>query len=489
MNAPTTLNIALLHLKIQPGALEQNRHNLVCLAEQAADEGARLIVAPELAVPGYLTECRAKVKPFVEELHGPTASLLSEVARRRGVYLCVGFAERDPQTGIYYNSAAVLGPTGAIVAHHRKVGSERRWASPGAVTGESRFDTPWGRIGVLICADTYFGLLPRSQALHGVNLLLVLANWPDCGLDPRELWRARALENGFGVVACNRTGFEPVLDFSSAHSYAVTGSGTTVADLAAPESSICHVHYPLQDGILAGAAREAILARRSPDAYGPLSLNVNGLISFSGLWGLPEPGQLEVQCVVSSEFQMLTTSTDVAARLLVLPPSGPALDHTQVSALCESGQTAVVASVRSEQSGSPVFGLYARDKLATLSSDSPATMVDFGPARIALARAEALRHPEMSIALSKQGCDLVVAPTDGTLSHDDRLVLGVKSVDRFAVVTIGANGATICIPPVGHGRWEEQVLDGAGECHRQIDTTATRTKYFEDRVDMPVLLR
>ena len=59
---------------------------------------------------------------------------------------------------------------------------------------------------MLICADTYYGLLPRSLALHDVDLLLTLANWPLVGIDPREVWRARALENGIGVIGANRTG-------------------------------------------------------------------------------------------------------------------------------------------------------------------------------------------------------------------------------------------------------------------------------------------
>jgi predicted amidohydrolase len=489
MSASNTLDIALLHLGIEPKAPSRNRQELVRMAEQAADGGASIIVAPELAVSGYLTECRAKVSPFVEDLDDETASLLAEVARRRAVYLCAGFAERDSRTDIYYNSALVFGPSGAVVAHHRKVLCERRWASPGCVTDKSRFDTQWGRVGLLICADTYSSLLPRTQALHGVDLLLVLANWPDCGLDPRELWRARALENGFGVVVCNRTGADTTLDFSPAHSYAVTGGGAALADLAAPESAICHVHYPLQDGVLASAPRDTILERRSPEAYAALSLNVNGLAGFSGMWGLPEAGKLVVECVASAERLPVSAGKGDLPRVIIAPPGGTALDHAQVSALTGSGPIAVVATVRTGESGCPVYGLYANNALVALSADRPATMVDFGPARIALAWPEALRHPELSVALSKQGCDLVVAATAGTLSQDDRLVLGVKSLDRLALAMVGANGASICVPPLGHGRWEEETLDASGKCRREIDTAVMRRKYFEDRVDLPVLLR
>ena len=459
MSIRNELDIALLHLKIVPEAIEQNRKTLAEFAAHAAGEGAQIIVAPELAVSGYLTEPRAKVRVCVEPLKGPTFELLSCVAQRFGVYVCAGFAEEDPETGIYYNSAFAIAPTGAIVAHHRKVLSERRWASPGAVTEQSRFDSPWGRIGLLICADTYCGLLPRTHALKEADLLLVLANWPNCGLDPRELWRARALENGIGVVACNRTGAEPTLDFSPARSYAVSGDGVELCDFSAAESSICHVQYPLADGRLDGTRRRMLLGLREPEAYDALSLNVNGLASFSGMWELPEAGALSVRCTVDG--------------------SGASVTFRECGG--------INASVRVADD-IPACELHLPDRVLTLGPDRPFIMADFGPARIAVVKPEALYHPELSVALSKHGCDVAVAAMRCALSNHDRLLLGVKSLDRLAIVTIASNGATICTPPVGHGRWEETVLDGPGECYREIDTTPLRRKHFEDRVDLPVLL-
>jgi predicted amidohydrolase len=460
MNHSETLNIALLHLKIEPGSLERNRKLLLEFADRAASTGAQIILAPELAASGYLTESRPTVSAFVEPLLGPTYTVLADVARRYGVYVCAGFAEKDPQTGICYNSAFAIGPTGEIVAHHRKVLSERRWASPGAVLEQSRFDSPWGRIGLLICADTYCGLLPRTHALRQADLLLVLANWPDCGLDPRELWRARALENGIGVVACNRTGAEPKLDFSPSHSYAVSEDGVELADFCAPESAICCVRYPLDNGRLNGNRRRMLLCQREPSAYDALSLNVNGLADFAAMWGLPKAGMLDVHCAVG--------------------------DREATAAFHECGGQGG-ASVRVGE-GIPVCQFRLGDRTLTLEADQPFVMADFGPARIALVSPDALRHPELSVALSKQGCDIAVAAAWRAFSVDDRLLLGVKSLDRLAIVTIANNGATICTPPIGHGRWEETVLDGPGECRREIDINTLRRKHFEDRVDLPALL-
>jgi predicted amidohydrolase len=54
--------------------------------------------------------------------------------------------------------------------------------------------------------------MPRITALRGADLLLIPANWPPSGLDPVELWRARAIENGFFVAGCNRTGIDLKMD-------------------------------------------------------------------------------------------------------------------------------------------------------------------------------------------------------------------------------------------------------------------------------------
>lgn len=67
-------------------------------------------------------------------------------------------------------------------------------------------------MGVLICSDTYNGLMPRITALRGADLLLVPANWPPTGLNPRVLWRVRAMENGIFLAACNRTGIDRIMD-------------------------------------------------------------------------------------------------------------------------------------------------------------------------------------------------------------------------------------------------------------------------------------
>ena len=125
----------------------------------------------------------------------PEVASFSKLAREQRVWICLGYAEEDPADGVFYNSALLLDSDGKPSARRRKVTAEPRWSCPGQPAQDDVCDTPWGRLGLLICSETYYGLLPRIQALKGVDLLLVPANWPRGGLDPKELWRARSMEN------------------------------------------------------------------------------------------------------------------------------------------------------------------------------------------------------------------------------------------------------------------------------------------------------
>lgn len=490
------LPIAVLHMDVKHERVEENRESLAAQALEAARRGAKIIVAPELAVSGYSFDSRREVAVCSEMLAGATFECLSPVANRYGVYICAGIVERDPATEIYYNAALVAGPDGKLAAHHRKVvAAERRWACPGGVPRSSMFDTPWGRVGVLICADSYFGLLPRSLALNGVDLLLVPANWPPSGVDPRLVWRARALENGFGVIGCNRTGMDRIMDCRACRSYAVTPAGEVLLDEASATSNIWMVEYPLVDGRFAPEARETMMARRRPDEFAELYLDVNGVDDLGWLWSLPPGGMLDIRCVVSesvqdavSVLQSAAEACDTAPTLLILPQSLGSFTEDGIGRLVAGRPLGIIAKLAGQSGDDPGYGFVSASQRVSLSSGESSAVTDFGPARIALVRPESLIHPEVAVSLSKQGCDLLVTSLD-RFDPDDRLLYGVKCLERAAVAVASPAGAMVCEPPVGHEPWKQELTTGFGVCSTRLDTAAIRAKWFRDHVDMEALLR
>jgi len=490
------LPIGVLHLDVKHGCVEENREALASHALEAARGGAKIIVAPELAISGYSFDNRTQVAKCAEPLTGATFERLVPVAKQYEAYICAGIVEQDPLTQIYYNTALVVGPNGELTAQHRKlVSAERRWACPGVTCRSNIFDTPWGRVGVLICADSYFGLLPRSLALHGVDLLLVLANWPPTGVDPRLVWRARALENGIGVVGCNRTGVDRVMDCRACRSYVVTSDGEVLLDSARESSSFWIVDYPLADGRISSESRKAMMALRHPDDFADLYLDVNGLDDFAGLWGLPPAGPLDIRCLslgsrweAFSAIEEAVKECNEAPMLLVLPRTVGLFAEDEIARITADRPLAIIASVAGPAACPVSYSLiYSSRRISLLPGKSSAT-ADFGSARIALVPPESLIHPEMAVSLSKKGCDLLVTSSE-RFNPDDRLLLGVKCLESAAVAVASTEGALICEPPVGHLPWKEQLTTGPGVCSAHIDTTAIRSKRFHDRVDMEALLR
>ena len=488
------LLIGLLHLDVKYGSPEKNRASLLSCAEKAAASGAGIIMAPELALSGYSFNSMDEIAPYTEELTGETITALSQLAYRFGVYVGTGIAERDGNTGIFYNSSVVLGPDGKMAALHRKHVAERRWSRPGGPSRTSLFETPWGKVGLLICADTYYGLLPRSHALHGADLLVVSANWPPSGIDPREVWRARSLENGIGLVAVNRTGLDRRMDCSAAPSYAIAPDGTVLLDETSADSRVFFVEYCLDKHRFPSDFRKQMEAARRPWDYNAIALETADLDEFPDILDLPDAGSIDIKCLVPfsesshrEEVVGALTAMNDKGGLLVLPHAMMNLSLEELARQSEQHSVVIAAGMHSP-AGLPIPALVAGGNVECLPPDADSIMADFGVARVALVRSRALRHPETAVALSKRGCDIIVTQADD-LDDDLRLILGIKSLERSVVAVAGHNGATICVPPDGHERWRETVRMTPGFCAATVNTTKTRKKRFLDRVDMEVLLR
>ena len=116
--AQSEITIGCIQMEPVVGAKQANLASSLERIEQAAGEGARLIVLPELANSGYVFRDRDEAFALAEEVPaGETTAAWSDAARRHNVYIVAGIAERAG--GALYNSAVVLGPS-AISARFAK---------------------------------------------------------------------------------------------------------------------------------------------------------------------------------------------------------------------------------------------------------------------------------------------------------------------------------------------------------------------------------
>lgn len=209
------LRIAIGQMNCVLGDLRANLDKVGEMSEQAAARGCELIVFPELALSGY-----ALGPGFSStSLHprSPEVDELKDMSRR--ISMAVGFIE-ETEDAEFYNSAMYL-DRGHIRHVHRKVYlpnyrifDERRYF--GAGQGMYAFDTPWGRMAMLVCGDMWHLAMPYLAAHDGADILLVMAASSTEGLTPaisvREAWERMnescALTLSSFVVFSNRVGSE-----------------------------------------------------------------------------------------------------------------------------------------------------------------------------------------------------------------------------------------------------------------------------------------
>jgi len=499
-----SLKLALIHSAVDHKQPEANRENLLTLFRQAGENGAQLVMGPELSISGYSFSSYRDMAPYAETSDGPTLTVLADLCRAYGLYACIGLAEQDASTGILYNSAFVLGPTGKIVCRYRKINAEYRWACPGNPREDNTFDTPWGRIGVLICSDSYHSLMPRVTALRGASLLLVLANWPPTGLDPLEIWRARALENGMIVAACNRTGLDLVMDCRRAPSAIFDTRGMMVLNKWSRRTRLLQASVPLnENGRLRSGQRLRRMASRRFDDMHACYLNLTGLADLTTFLQLPQPGSLHICChcantLTGTGMEALLAATrdkyDSPNVLHILPARKYRdSDLFDVQQYCAAtGQKVIFC--RNSDFDSALWWFDGETPPQSMpwnilhgvgSTSFPS--FDCGSARLHIVPFKALYHPEMVLASAKQGCDLVIIFSD-SFTESVRLLGGARTLDNVATTICSPKGGGIWMTPEGHQRWEEHLAGPGKICRYLLDTNRTRKKRFQDRIDFDTLL-
>ncbi len=195
-----------------------NIENQMRLVEDAARQGVQMLCFQEIfTTPYFCAEQQTRWYDAVEKIpDGPTMKLMQDVARQHGMVMIVPIYEEE-QTGIYYNSAAVIDADGKYLGKYRKTHIphvnpgfwEKFYFRPGNL-GYPCFDTAFARIGVYICYDRHFPEGARCLGLSGAEIIFN-PSATVAGLS-EYLWKleqpAHAVANGYFVGAINRVGTE-----------------------------------------------------------------------------------------------------------------------------------------------------------------------------------------------------------------------------------------------------------------------------------------
>lgn len=193
-------------------------HRIATLIEHSRQAGAGLLVLPDAALGGYLADIRAPAPDALPPALEPDSAYLRKVSMLAAeMVVCLGYCESGGERR--YNSAACVSGDG-ILGRHRKVHQPPGEAGVYAAgEGFAAFDTPAGRLGMLIDYDKTFPEAARSLALDGAQLVACLSAWPTSITNraPRmaqdrqarlfDLYdQARAAENQVVLASSNQTG-------------------------------------------------------------------------------------------------------------------------------------------------------------------------------------------------------------------------------------------------------------------------------------------
>jgi len=212
----TTVRAAIIQAHANMPKDEAVEKHVGLIAKAAAD-GAQITCLQEIFHgPYFCAQQDPKWYATAEPEDGPIVTRMRELARQHQMALVVPWFE-EAQTGVYYNSAAVIEKDGTLLGKYRKthipqVGPcffEKYYFKPGNL-GYPVFDTSVGKVGLIICYDRHFPEVARQVGLKGAELVFN----PSATVESlsRYLWEleqpAHAVANGYWIAAINRVGVE-----------------------------------------------------------------------------------------------------------------------------------------------------------------------------------------------------------------------------------------------------------------------------------------
>ncbi|WP_028748722.1 carbon-nitrogen hydrolase family protein [Rhizobium mesoamericanum] len=224
---------------------ERNAATMARLVREAVGKGATYVQTPEMT--GMLQRDRAAAKPLLrDETSDVVVRTGSELARDLGIFMHVGSTAIAVSDGKLANRGYLFGPDGKILNRYDKIhmfdvdldnGESWRESAAYRPGSEARvLSLPFAEMGFAICYDVRFPALFRAQAISGAEVMTVPAAFTkQTGEAHWEiLLRARAIENGFFVIAAAQAGLHEDGRETYGHSMIVDPWGRILAS-AGPE--------------------------------------------------------------------------------------------------------------------------------------------------------------------------------------------------------------------------------------------------------------
>ena len=296
-----TLKICVAQLNLCVGDLAGNAQKIIRAARCAYEDGASLVLTPELSICGYAAEDLFLRPAFVAACDDAVKTVANALAGLKDLHVVVGHPrggdDRTRSVAVQkrFNCASVLSGGQLVLTYAKRelpnyqVFDERRYFTPG--TGVGVFTVGAGvqavRVGLLICEDAWFDAPAREARAAGAQLLAVINASPfhvGKGYEREQTMRERVLDCGLPLVYAHLVGGQDEVVFEG-HSFALNADGTLAGRAASfkEDAFVVQVH--------SAAAGLELLAATAPardadaDLWDALVLGVRDYLGKNGFPG------------------------------------------------------------------------------------------------------------------------------------------------------------------------------------------------------------
>lgn len=216
--------------------VRENLEQSLRYIREAAENGSDLILFPEVQLTPFFPQFPGQdVSAFAVTMNSDTVCAFQNVCRECKIMAVPNLYLRENDK--YFDASILIGADGSIIGLQKMVHIaqaeqfyEQDYYTP-SDDGFKVFDTPFGKIGIVVCFDRHYPESIRTEALIGADLILIPT--VNTKAEPSEMFewevRVQAFQNSVAIAMCNRVGREGNMDFSG-KSIVTDANGSVIAN-------------------------------------------------------------------------------------------------------------------------------------------------------------------------------------------------------------------------------------------------------------------
>jgi predicted amidohydrolase len=456
---------------IQPKAFDLSAYKeglayILQKIDEASKFHPKLIVIPECVYPSYylgLDETKlAEAMALVDEV----VSCISNKARKYQTYIAFGLVLEE--NGQLYNRGLLFDPDGVIIGEVNKSFMwhfDTEWFSSKEST--NIIDTPYGKWGMIRCADGRMPEIVRDLALKGVDLVIDLANLTSTGKDSTQLTNAqsnfmlstRALENNVWLIMADKVGVEAHTVTYSGRSSIISPDGTVRVEASPHKEEIIFADIDLSQK---GSLRIDVIKDRQVSTYHSLAKDIDTLSITSILEEKITPSNLVIQgsCVqfvyknqeeylAKAKFYIQTLENQMSD-LIVLPGLTEDMAQKTLQSFIRKDSTFVLYSAIESTDEDSFISLYCLTKNSVecyrkthltasekkiFQQGDQYKVIQTTKGNIGLMLDEEGYFPEVSRILTLHGADCIVWINNLDSSHQEKIARTRAAENKLFVLT------------------------------------------------------